>query len=305
MKTLIDKLCRVYLIYGAFVLFMVFLWHTPSIMRNAVSQTISRLTPPINYFKLFVEPQGNYDKNKLKDCIYYHQKVAYFFPYQGPEANSMLGFCYYRYGKVDRAVESYQRSLGLNPVFFWSYYNLGIIEYNRKDYPKAYAYLRKAVEQDMVKSMLIITQSKVYSDVIASDAGAARSYDVEKSVRAGYEKASIAIMATLLKAQKYGELLQFAIKSVGGQREEVQDVYYYYAGLAAFNLKAFDKAAVLLEKSIELNGQNADAFLYMGLCLQAGGRNDLAQGYLSTASKLHGQYGSFADKHEKFDVQLF
>ncbi len=304
MKNLKDKLARVYIVYGAFVLFLVFLWHTPSIMRNAVSQTISRLTPPINYFELYVEPQGDFNKDGLKECIYYHQKVAYFFPYQSPEANSMLGFCYYRYGRVDRAVQAYQRSLELNPVYFWSYYNLGVIAYNRKDYPRAYSYFRTATEQDMVKTMLIISQSKVYSDVIASDKAATQGYDVEKSVKSGYEKAYIGIMATLFKAEKYAQLLQFSVKNASA-KEQGQDIYYFYAGLAAFHLKVFDKAAVLLEKSIELNGQNADAFLYMGLCLQAGGRNDLAREYLSTAAALHRQYGSFANRHEVFDVQIF
>lgn len=304
MVLLKDIFARLYLVYGLFALFLVFLWHNPAIMRNAVAQTVSRLTPPINYFKLFVEPQGNYDKDRLKDCIYYHQKVAYFFPFQSPEANTMLGFCYYRINNVARAVEAYQRSLELNPVYFWSYYNLGVISFKQEKYPEAYMYFRKATEQDLVKSMYIISNSKVYLDVISSDAKAADAYNPEQSVRRGYGRAYRGVMAALFKAERYNELLQFAIKSIADKNDE-NGVYYHYAGLAAFNLKAFDKAAILFEKAIELNQQNADAVLYLGLCLQAVGRNDIARGYMATASKLHAQYGSFADKYENFDVQLF
>lgn len=295
LKTILTRTVFFYLVCGLLV------WHMldyHQFINNAVPQTMSRLTPPVDYFKEFVDRDGNYDRFKLMDCIYYHKKVAGYFVYQKAEALGMLGFCYERSGERPQAIDAYQQAIASNPNYFWPYYDLGVIYYDQAQYARAADYLQQAVEQDPVKSIILLTRSKVYTDVSGGQ------YDFIQGLKQGRVQAYALLMDSLTKTGSYGQLGRVAIYGLKeGLGEE--SLFYYYAGLAAFNQKSFVNAIGFLHAAIQADPYNADAYYYLGLCLRLAGKDDLAGVFLSQAAQLHQHGDSEIKKYLKARVRFF
>jgi tetratricopeptide (TPR) repeat protein len=258
---------------------------------NAVPQTLSRLTPPMDYFSEFVDKEGQYDSLKLMNCVNYHKAVGDFFAFQKAEAYGMLGFCYERLGEQSRAVSAYHQAIALNPDYFWPYYDLGVISYHQSQFARAADYFEQAIELSPVKTLVLLSRSKVYNDVrLSKEAG---SYDYLEGLKQGRVKAYILLMDSFSKTGAYDALWKTALY---GLKEglDTQGVFYYYAGVAAFHQKYYQQSVQLLQISIQDDPENADALMYMGMCLHAAGKDDIAQLLMKKAALLHEQQGDSA-----------
>lgn len=163
--------------------------------ENAVPQTLSRLTPPIDYFTEFVNKQDHYDPYKLMYCVNYHQAVAQFFTIQRAEAYGMLGFCYERLGQSSQAVNAYQKAIALNPDYFWPYFNLGIMAYKQSQYTQAANYFHQALGLEPIKTIVLLSRSKVYNDVrLSQEVG---SYDYLQGLKEGQTEGYMLMMRSL------------------------------------------------------------------------------------------------------------
>jgi len=60
------------------------------------------------------------------DYLSFYKKASELFP-NNFEFFYMQGVCYFWMGDIPRAETSLRQSLQINPVFFWSYYNLGLL----------------------------------------------------------------------------------------------------------------------------------------------------------------------------------
>lgn len=281
------------------------IWHLldyHALINNAIPQTMSRLTPPIDYFDEFVSKQDHYDRFKLMNCIYYHQAVVKYFPFQKAEALGMQGFCYERLGEESRAIDAYKQSIASNPDYFWPYYDLGVIFYNKGQYSKAAEYFQEAIEQNPVKTIVLLSRSKVYNDVkLSHDNG---SYDVLESLREGQKQATILMLETLNKLGLYNQLLVVSINGIK-QGTDAEGIFFYYAGLAAFNQKYYPQAMRFLQMSLQSNSNNPEALLYMGMCLKMAGQQDTAQLFIERASLMNKQGISTLKKYLNPQVRFF
>src|ERR1039457_2998719 len=102
-KYLILFLTRTIILYMVCFLLIWRILDYNQLINNAIPQTVSRLTPPIDYFAEFVDKSGPYDQFKLMNCVNYHKAVSQFFDFQKAEAYGMLGFCYERLGQQSQA----------------------------------------------------------------------------------------------------------------------------------------------------------------------------------------------------------
>ncbi len=257
-----------------------------ALLRNTIPQTLSRLTPPIDYFTEFVDKKDHYNLFILTNCINYHKAVMHFYPVQKAEALGMLGFCYERLGKQSQSIEAYAQAIAANPDYFWPYYNLGVIYYRQGQYSKAADYFLQAIEREPVRTIVLLARSKVYNDVKLSKNNG--PYDYLAGLKEGRTEAYILLMDSLSKTANYEQLWNIAIIGIKENPDE-QSIFYYYAGLAAFYEKSYQKSAEFLQASLQNNPNNSDAFLYLSMCFQAVGREDLAKEILKKAYLLHEQ----------------
>ena len=272
------------------------------LIDNAVNQTMSRLTPPMDYFAEFVDKGDHYNRFKLMNCINYHQAVAHFFPYQKAEAYGMLGFCYERLGQQSQAVTSYQQAISLNPDYFWPYYNLGVIFYQKEKFSQAVDYLSQGLEQIPIKTVFLLSRSKVYNDVNLSKKEGPSDY--LQSLKQGRREAYILMMDSLYKTGSYDRLWKAATE---GLKEDLdtQGVFYYYAAVACFHQKSYKQAIELLQIALQIDPQNADALMYMGMCFKIANKIDTAQLFINKATQLQQQGNSVIEEHLNCSVRFF
>jgi len=272
------------------------------LINNAVPQTMSRLTVPIDYFAEFVDKEDHYNHFNLVNCINYHKGVAQFFAFQKAEAYGMLGFCYERLGQMQQATASYRQAIASNPDYFWPYYDLGVIFYNQTQYPKAEDYFHQALEQSPLKTIVLLSRSKVYSDVKLSKQSG--RYDPLGGLKEGRTEAYILLMDSLAKTGAYEQLYKTAIN---GLKEglDVEGIFYYYAGIGAFDQKSYKQAMDFLQIALQNNPRNSDALWYFGMCLQAANKQALAQAVLSKAQLLHKQGITVIEPYLKTRVRFF
>ena len=88
-----------------------------------------------------------YDMKGALDKTEYHLKEAIVLKPDYSDAYNYLGFVYFRAGKVDKAIDSYQKALAnmlyLNPQD--ALLNLGVAYLSRKEYHKAMVELKEAI----------------------------------------------------------------------------------------------------------------------------------------------------------------
>lgn len=272
------------------------------LIRNAIPQTMNLLTPPMDYFSEFVSREGHYNRFNLINCVNYHKAVAQFFAFQKAEAYGMLGFCYDRLGESAQAQAAYRQAISLNPEYFWPYYDLGVIHYSQAKYSQAEDYFTQALEHDPRKTLVLLSYSKVYNDVKASQQGG--GYDYFNGIKQGRTGAFILLMDSLYKTGAFEPLFKVAVNGIK-EEMDVQGIFYYYAGAGAFHLKSYQKAAEFLQIALQKDPRNSDALLYLGRCLQAADKPQMAQALFSKAAWLHEQGGQALEAYLKARVRFF
>jgi len=123
----------------------------------------------------------------------YYEKLAEYMP-QKAEAHALLGFCYYHTGKREEAKAAFIRAIQLNPDFFWTPFNLGVIYFYQDRYQEADVMLRRALALKPEATLKTIFSSKIYGEIIRS----AKNFDyaVEENLKAGYRDAYRLLLLT-------------------------------------------------------------------------------------------------------------
>ena len=289
-------------LYVALFLFIFFSPNKTQLILNAKLQTLSRLTPPIDYFNEFIYKKDHFRQKAVDDCIYYHQRVVDFIPSHRAEAYAMMAFCQERKGQYSKAINSYKQSLKLNPAYFWTYSNLGSIYYNMGKYDEAITYYENALNQDMRVATLVPLISKVYKDVSSSELVPA--YKSSVSLTRGYEDAALFLVSSLFKSGNYKKLFDVSLTLLKDGNKDTE-IFMYYAGLAAYQLKLYDRAIVLLQKYVKINPLCWQGSYYLGVSLKEYGKEDYARGYLFQAENLKSKYGDILPDVSRATVKFF
>jgi tetratricopeptide (TPR) repeat protein len=264
---------------------------------------MSRLNIAINYYEDFAPDKKPYNEFKLHQCIYYHQKVADFYHFERLSAYAMMGFCYDLLGEEEKAVKAYQASLKANPNGFWPAYNLGLGAYKKKEYQKAVEYFQQAIDKDSKVNLYILARSKVYMDIKLSDPKH-RKDDFLELLKQGRVQAYIYLMDSLAQLKDYTMLFSVAML---GLRENSEDhgIFYYYAGWALFYQQQLDKAIELLQVAVAKNPNNADAFLYLSMCMKIVGTEELAKALFDQAKQIEEKEGSLIKRRLNSGTRFF
>jgi tetratricopeptide (TPR) repeat protein len=87
------------------------------------------------------------------------------------DAYAMVGFCEAQLNHIPAAVHAYQKSLDIGPVPVWVYYNLGILYWRQGQLTKAAECFKNAQSVPLNLNLLILQDSKIYSDVLRGAQG--------------------------------------------------------------------------------------------------------------------------------------
>lgn len=196
----------------------------------------------------------------------------------------MMGYCYSLMGNIDQSIKAYTSSVEANPHYFWSYYNLGIMLYKKGRYADAFGYLQEALQKDPKVQLLLLSRSKVLLDVRRSSAEY-EQHDFAQAIAQGRRDAYMLMTDCLVRLKDYKKLMEI---SIIGIKESLgkEDFFYYYAGRAAYELKAYEHAVRFFEMVLKVNPQHADAWVYLSYCMRDAGRVDMAEDFIAKSRQV-------------------
>ena len=83
------------------------------------------------------------------------------------DAYSLLGFCHYQLGNFEKAKSYYKAAVQMQPAFFWSNYNLGLIYFREGKYDRAIEWLQKALSSNLNATLEFIQSSaQIYMPLV-------------------------------------------------------------------------------------------------------------------------------------------
>lgn len=226
------------------------------------------------YLTSIVKENATERSAELKEYIKFYEKVNQFFPNQ-VDTLSMLGFCYSKLGDTRRAVFYYNKAIQLDPQYFWPYYNLGLIYFKNRLFKEARAMFQQAILCDLNYALNFIHQSKVVYRSIALD-DPLFGQEAPKRLREGYKNAYVLLLFTDFELKDYSLMLKDAHEAMTKKLDN-QDIFYFFVGLAEYELKEFKKAVYLFKVALKHNSRSYDSYYYLGLSYQALKEKESAQ----------------------------
>jgi tetratricopeptide (TPR) repeat protein len=141
----------------------------------------------------------------------YYQKAVNLLP-NIDAPHYLLGYCEFHSGNPEAAIEQFQKSIDLNPDFFWSYYNLGVIYLRQGDFLKSAFILNKALTLRKELTLVSLHQDPFYAQIwrYLEDPGKI----LESNLNEGIQDSARLLADCLVKAGHSSEAQQI-IKSVG------------------------------------------------------------------------------------------
>lgn len=128
--------------------------------------------------------QGNIQQ--VKPYARYYKLTARYLP-KGPMSQAMAGYTQYYLGNKNAALRLMREAASMKPKCFWLYYNVGIMYFNKSNYPQAVKYFQTALSMPIDDTIDAMLAFKIYHDILA--VAVKQGIDPTVSLQAGYAKA--------------------------------------------------------------------------------------------------------------------
>ncbi len=248
-----------------------FSWRTLSIdpkrvKTKAILTTLNQLMPDFDAF-VKIRQNSSVPEETVRPYFNYYRKITHYFP-TAAEAWGFLGYCYFLKGESNQAKLAYAKAAELNPEVFWFHYNLGVINFKSGLYKDAASAFIKAIRCDPRKTLLLMRFSKIYQDIMGTTSG--ENYVLEKDLKQAYLDCRRGIMLSYFQDKEYREVIK-VVEKAGDLSSEDQD-FFYYAGLAAYNLNDFNQAAHFWYAYLKTHPKDPQTLFYLSEALRKLGK---------------------------------
>lgn len=135
------------------------------VKNKAMMITINHYRPDLAMWKDYVTDGKPLDKGFLKESAQYYETITGYVP-QVAEAHHLLALCQYFLGEKESAIRSLQKATVLEPRFFWSWYDLGVMSYREGHFAQSAQDFANALRTSPQAVPLIINASKIYQEVV-------------------------------------------------------------------------------------------------------------------------------------------
>jgi len=272
------------------------------VQQKARAVTLNHFMPAsYDYLIALADGTAEPEENKFNQYVIYYKKVTEYLPNM-PEAYALLGFCYDQLGRQALAIEHYQRALNLNPRIMHYYLNLAILFLEKGEVMTAKTLLEKSTQAALDDTLRFESTSRVYLPFFQEGEGF--SSNVIQQARKNYRKAFRLLIGILSRQQNHGQVMDYAKKAIAMDLED-EGVFYYYAGLSAFQMDRYRDALNFLQQSVQANDNLAESYFYLGQVLKALGQDQNAEQALLKANALHQAQDTSIIQTEDRSLALF
>ena len=138
--------------------------------NKIVLKTLNTLMPSSEDLSDFVNHPAQMDHQKLEDILIYYKYLYMIMgsdTFEKPAACGMVGYAYYYLGDEKRSIDYFLKSVKFFDRSFWTYYDLGVIYYNKEHYQQAMYYFSLAKEA-YPYTMTYILSTRAFSQIAAT-----------------------------------------------------------------------------------------------------------------------------------------
>ena len=243
---------------------------------------LSYLKTPIDYILSLSNGDASIDPDALRSNLIFYKKMQQYLP-DNAEGHFLAGYCSYQLEETQKAILSYKKAVELNPSFFWSAYDLGVIYFKKGDYENAALTFEHALNADPAKTLFIVENSGLLNSWRAFDPGERNEKRNLQNIFSQriihLKEARIRTLKALIlcyeQEKDYQRMLATAIKGI---KQNPQDTPFFYlkAGVASYYLKNFKTSLAFLEKAVQ-KSPSSEVYDYLALNLKELGNPDLAR----------------------------
>ncbi len=133
-------------------------------------------------------PQSVSSRNELNHYRDFFEKVVTYMPERW-DAPALLAYCLYYSGDIAHSQTLYEKSIGINKNFFWSYYNLGLIYFQKGDCRKAAEALTQGLSLRVENTLSYIQYSATLYNRILVTSPQLNQVTVQNHLNMGYYQA--------------------------------------------------------------------------------------------------------------------
>ncbi|MBF0533012.1 MAG: hypothetical protein HQL23_07970 [Candidatus Omnitrophica bacterium] len=216
---------------------------------------------------------------ELENFFRYFERLTISYPKMA-EGYGLLGFCQYYRGKLDDAVNNYDRAMAINQNFFWFPFNRGVIDFRQKKYVDAVRSLQNAIlSNPKVVFAAVKSSPRVYARVFLGNPY--YNQDLFAQYQEGLRAAYCLLVESLFRLRRYDEAMRYCVEAIENNLNE-NSYFTYRAGLSAFYSQNYPAAAVFLKKHLDKTS-DPGAMRYFGLALREIGQVQTADLILNAA----------------------
>jgi tetratricopeptide (TPR) repeat protein len=202
-----------------------------------------------------------------------------------PVARQLQGLVDYYTGREQEAVNLFESTaMEKGKFLFWSNYNLGVIYYKKGLWSKAAESLFKAIGSSPKLTVLLMDHSLVYRQIMMNPYF---KYSLTDELKDGLSHAYILLLSSLSYMKQYDKMIYIANAAIGNPILSHKDAFYYFEGLAFFEMGHFQEAFGLFEKSLTMEKENPYTYYYLANIYQKAGQAEQAHTLLQASYTLH------------------
>ncbi|HLF18691.1 MAG TPA: hypothetical protein VI749_07355 [Candidatus Omnitrophota bacterium] len=211
-----------------------------------------------------------------------------------PDLKTVYPFQGYFYAKAeyfDKAIEAYELAVKDNPYHFWSYYNLALLYHRKEDFLTSNNLLHQALVTNPKATFYVINQMPLYRQIWKHIP--APGEVIMSNLKKGIQDCFALLIINLYNLKEYEGLLKVFPMALEKDFSR-KAFYYYYAGLASYQLKRYELALLFLQEVIKHDNQNKKAFYYLALVYMESGNEKMADAAMQRAKALN-ETGAVSD----------
>ncbi len=197
----------------------------------------------------------------------------------------LLGYVDYYAGHEQKAVELFKNSSQMNGKFlFWPNYDLGVIYFKKAMWPQAAEYFMNAISSNTRLSLLLIQDSMVYKQILASPFF---KYPLNDGINDAHSRAYILLLSSMYHMKQFTRMIAISNLGLENQGLAYKDALYYYDGLAFYEMGEYKNAFLLFQESLSREKDNPDVYYYIADIYQKAGQLEHARDLLQISYALH------------------
>ncbi len=211
-------------------------------------------------------------KEKYDKAIESYEKAIAINP-KKDETYYNMGNAYVEQGEYDKAIESYEKAIEINPKDDESYCNMGIAYVKQGEYDKAIESYEKAIEINPKRDETYYNMGIAYVEQGEYDK-AIESYEKAIEINPKRDETYYNMGNAYGEQGEYDKAIESYEKAI--EINPKDDETYYNMGIAYVKQGEYDKAIESYEKAIEINPKDDETYYNMGNAYGEQGEYDKA-----------------------------